>query len=222
MTMKLTPWILALSLVSISFFPPTASASSSSSRLERQDGTVISPVPAGMKLEEGDKLVVSEGSLTVKVGGTDMVISAGSNLAVNKGQGGQNFEIFLEKGRAETRAPAPSANEAVYLVTKDGGRLRVDEKNDQVSIAEVGSGKPANLQVVESVREPSSASGPSVPMAPPPPPPPPPMLPTGPAQFEAAPGRKPDNVVTNVPQIDIPPITCVTCPASVRLNVQVE
>lgn len=197
-------WI-ALLLVSLTAHAATVS------RLDRKDGSVLSPVPDGTRLEAGDRLVVSEGNLKVRLGQTEVVVNAGTNLSVSRGE--RSFEVFLERGRAETMAAAPSATESVYLVTKDGGRLRADEKTNQLSVAEVTARGPASLQVVEASRELASL-----------PPPPPPVHPVqfGQSQFEPA-LNVPFSALNNpVPKIELPNVSCATCPSTVRVNVRVQ
>lgn len=198
-------WIAFLLLL------PLAAHAATVSRLDRKDGSVVSPVPDGTKLEAGDQLVVSEGNLKVRVGQTEMVVSAGTNLSVNRGE--TSFNVFLERGRVETMAAAPSPNESVYLITKDGGRLRADEKTNQLSVAEVAARGPSSLQVVEASRELASL-----------PAPPPPVHPVqfGQSQFEPA-LNTPFSAINNpTPKVELPNVSCSTCPSTVRVNVRVQ
>lgn len=186
----------------------TGSLYAAESRLIRKDGSVISPIPQGIKLLDGDRVITGQSPLRVEVNGqkVELVPDTRLNITSQSGSSGHN-ELFvrLEQGQVNstmTPGAGTSGNSVMVITNKE--TLPINNSTDRV----VQVKADGDL----SFRSPASLDGPILSQRLDPPPPPAQLdLVRGSVAFEA-PVRQPifstpaTSANTVVPTIERQPV----------------
>lgn len=113
----------------------------SDAKLVKKDGTVVSPVPQGVRLEDGDRLVSGSKDLKVVANGVEVQVSPGSTLEVTKKTSeGARPEIILSVTEGKVNSPsARGAEGPVSVVTPSGQRQVIVDASLAAPTSTVGA-----------------------------------------------------------------------------------